>query len=118
MSKHNKIGIKGEQIAADFLLNKGYIILHRNWRSGKKEIDVIALKDNILVVIEIKTRSGSNLLFPEETVNRKKQGFLKAAAAAFMDENPQYPDLRFDIISIVMDGESVKEIVHFEEAFY
>jgi putative endonuclease len=118
MSKHNKIGIKGEQIAADYLLNKGYIILHRNWRWGKKEIDIIAIKDNILVVVEIKTRSGSDLLFPEESVNRKKQGFLKEAATVFMDENPQYIHLRFDIISILMDGGLVKEIVHFEEAFY
>ena len=118
MSKHSKIGIKGEQIAADFLLNKGYIILHRNWRSGKKEIDIIAFKDEVLVIAEIKTRSGSDLLFPEEAVNRKKQQYLKIAAAAFSDANPQYINIRFDIISVLLSGEEVKEIVHFEEAFY
>src|SRR3954464_4724879 len=87
MSKHSKIGIKGEQIAADYLLNKGYIILHRNWRSGKKEIDLIALKDNVLIVMEIKTRTNFDFGFPEEAVNRKKQSFLKSAAAVFIDAN-------------------------------
>jgi putative endonuclease len=118
MSKHNKIGIKGEQIAADYLLNKGYIILYRNWRSGKKEVDIIAWKDDMLAIVEIKTRSTYDIGFPEEAVNRKKQNFLKAAAEDFSTQNPQYINIRFDIISILVDGENVKEIVHFEEAFY
>lgn len=118
MSKHNKIGIKGEQIAADFLLNKGYKILCRNWRSGRKEIDVIAAKDDVLVIFEIKTRSGMDFGFPEEAVNRKKQTFLKEAASAYVNEHPEYTNIRFDIISVLMDGEAVKEIIHFEEAFY
>src|SRR5580700_3634189 len=118
MSKHSKIGIKGEEIAAGFLLNKGYIIVHRNWRSGKKELDIIAQKGDLLVIAEIKTRSSFDFGFPEEAVNRKKQKFLKTAAAAFAEANPQYLNIRFDIISILMDGENVKEIIHFEEAFY
>ena len=118
MSKHNKIGIKGEQIAADFLLNKGYIIVHKNWRSGKKEIDIIASKGDMLVIVEIKTRSSYGFGFPEEAVNRKKQQFLKVAAEAFICYNPEYRNIRFDIISILMEGENIKEIVHFEEAFY
>ena len=118
MSKHSKIGIKGEQIATNFLLNKGYIILHNNWRSGKKEIDIIALKDNVLVIVEIKTRTNFDFGFPEEAVNKKKQSFIKGAAAAFIDSNPQYIVIRFDIISILLDESGVKEIVHFEEAFY
>ncbi len=118
MSKHNKIGIKGEQIAAKFLLNKGYIILHNNWRSGKKEIDIIAQKDDVLVIVEIKTRTNLDFGFPEEAVTRKKQSFLKSAAAVFIENNPQYPIIRFDIISILLDEHEVKEIIHFEEAFY
>ncbi len=118
MSKHSKIGIKGEQIAAGYLLNKGYIILHNNWRSGKKEIDIIAMKGDIVVFVEIKTRSNYDFGFPEEAVTKKKQGFLKAAAAYFMQINPKYLNMQFDIISILMAGDTVKEIVHFEEAFY
>ena len=118
MSKHNKIGIKGEQIAADYLLNKGYLILYRNWRSGKKEIDIIAFKDNTVVVVEIKTRSRVDFGYPEEFVNTRKQGFLRTAGIAFLNEHPQYTHLRFDIVSIIITGDTVKEIMHFEEAFY
>ena len=118
MSKHGKTGIRGEQIAADFLRKKGYDLLHRNWRSGKKELDIIALKNDTLVIVEIKTRTTLDFGFPEEAVNRKKQKFIKAAAEAFTNNNPQYPYVRFDIISILLEGETVKEIMHFEEAFY
>ncbi len=118
MSKHNKIGIKGEQIAADYLLNKGYNILYRNWRSGKKEIDIIAVKNDILAIVEIKTRTGSDLLFPEEAVTRHKQELLKSAAIDFADQHPGYINIRFDIIGVIMDGDSIKEVKHFEEAFY
>lgn len=118
MSKHNKIGIKGEQIAEGFLLNNGYSIINRNWRAGKKEVDIIALAGNMVVFVEVKTRSGTKFLFPEEAVNYRKQQYLKAAAVIFMDTFPQYVNIRFDIISIVMNGEAVKEIMHFEEAFH
>ncbi|MES2703701.1 MAG: YraN family protein [Bacteroidota bacterium] len=118
MSKHNKIGVKGEQTAADFLLNKGYIILHRNWRSGNKEIDIIAAKEDMIVMVEIKTRSSATFAFPEDSVTRKKQALLKAAAHAFMDAHPQYLNFRYDIISILVSNDDIREIVHFEEAFY
>lgn len=118
MFKHSKIGIKGEQIATDFLLNKGYNVLHRNWRSGHKEVDIIAFKDDILAIIEIKTRSKSKLSFPEETVTHRKQQFLKSAAIDYVALYPQYINIRFDIISIIIAKDEIKEIVHFEEAFY
>ena len=118
MVKHSKIGIKGEQIAADFLLNKGYNVLHQNWRSGHKEIDIIAFKDDILAIIEIKTRSKNKLSFPEETVTRRKQQFLKSAALDFVALHSQYINIRFDIISIILEKGEVKELIHFEEAFY
>jgi len=117
MAKHSKIGIKGEQIAADFLQNKGYKILHCNWRSGKKEVDIIAANDDLLVFVEVKTRSSATLLFPEETVNRKKQNNLLGAAEAFLANNRYYKNARFDIVSVLLAGEHVKEIIHFEEAF-
>lgn len=118
MSKHSKIGIKGEQIATAFLLNKGYIILHNNWRSGRKEVDVIAFKDDTLVIVEIKARSSYKVGFPEEAVTRKKQEYLRLAARDFADLHPEYRNIRFDIVSVLMAGDEAKEIVHFEEAFY
>ena len=118
MLKNSKLGLKGEDIAVIFLQNKGYNIINRNWRSGQKEIDIVAIDKNTLVFFEIKTRSSFDYGYPEEAVNKKKQKFLKFAAAAFVFQNPQYTQIRFDIISIILDGDHGKERVHFEEAFY
>ncbi|MBL7718411.1 MAG: YraN family protein [Flavipsychrobacter sp.] len=118
MAKHNETGLKGEQIAENFLLNKGYQILHRNWRSARKEIDLIALRENLLVFVEVKTRKNFYYGFPEEFVDVKKQALMKEAAEAFVTEHPQYMEIRFDIISIQLEKGQVKDLTHFEEAFY
>jgi len=118
MAKHKETGIKGEHIAENFLLKKGYNILHCNWRSGKKEVDIIAEKDGLIVIVEVKTRTSFEFGFPEEAVSPQKQQHLKQAAEAFFDENRQFTDVRFDIISILLDVGEVKEIIHFEDAFY
>lgn len=118
MAKHNETGINGEQIAENFLLKKGYRILEKNRRFGRKEIDLIALKDDIIVFVEVKTRSSSRFGYPEEFVTAKKQQFLKEAATTFLYDNTQYQRLQFDIISIILSGGTVKEILHFEDAFY
>jgi putative endonuclease len=119
MGKHNETGIKGEQIAGNFLREKGYKILHNNWRFGRKEIDIIAQKNDLLVFIEVKTRNRIDFGFPEEAVKTRKQGFMKIAAEAFMDSNKEYQKIQFDIISVLMDNEGiVKEVLHIEDAFY
>jgi putative endonuclease len=118
MSKHSKIGIKGEQLAEEFLLKKGYTIINKNWRYGKKEVDIIAHKDDILAIVEVKTRSGMAFGYPEESVNARKQQHLRDAAQAFADQHPHYRNIRFDIISISLARGQVTEIIHFEEAFY
>ena len=118
MSKHNETGLKGEQIAKNFLQKKGYNILHCNWRFGRKEVDIIANNEKTLVFVEVKTRSNFDFGFPEEAVSVQKQAFLKTAAEAYLDENPHITDIRFDIISILLNGAAIKEIRHFEDAFY
>jgi putative endonuclease len=118
MSKHNETGIKGENIAKNFLETKGYEIVHCNWRFGKKEIDIIAMHKNTVVFIEVKTRSSFDFGFPEEAVSVQKQNYMKAAAETYLDEHPEIKNLQFDIISILLNREEVKEIRHFEDAFY
>lgn len=118
MSKHNETGVKGEQIAEKFLLEKGYEVLHRNWCSGKKEVDLIAEKGDVVVFVEVKTRTTTGFGFPEDAVDYRKQAFLKEAATAFLDEFPAYKKLQFDIVSIHLASDRIKEIVHFEDAFY
>lgn len=118
MAKHNETGIKGEQIAENFLLKKDYAILHNNWRFGHKEVDIIAEKNNVLVFVEVKTRTGYDFGFPEEAVNTKKQQFLRLAAQAFLEANTRFSYARFDTISILLESGLAKEIIHFEDAFY
>lgn len=118
MAKHNETGIKGEEIAENFLQTKGYKILHRNWRWEKKEVDIIAETNSLLVFIEVKTRSASHFGFPEDAVGHHKQDYLKIAAEEFLHQYPIYTQIRFDIISIITQQGLIKEIVHFEDAFF
>lgn len=118
MGKHTELGKNGEIIALDFLKNKGHQIIATNYRCGHKEIDIISLEKDVLVFCEIKTRSNFHFGFPEEAVTPRKQALLKAAAEAFLLDHQQYSKIRFDIVSILMNGTSVREILHFEDAFY
>ncbi|PZF70871.1 YraN family protein [Taibaiella soli] len=118
MAKHNETGIKGEQIAENFLLNLGMTMLERNWRHGKKEVDLIFSCGETLILVEVKTRSSFDFGFPEEAVNPRKQAFLKEAAAAYFDANPNFSEIRFDIVSVLVANDHIKEILHFEDAFY
>ncbi len=118
MAKHSKIGINGEQIAANFLQNKGYQIILRNWRYGKKEVDIVAAFGDMAILAEVKTRSSARIAYPEEAVTAQKQQHLRAAASGFLEQYPMYKHVRFDIVSVLMEANHVKQIIHFEEAFH
>ncbi len=118
MAKHNETGVNGEKIAENFLQTKGYSLLYRNWKHERKEVDIIAESNGLLIFIEVKTRSASYFGFPEDAVGPKKQDYMKTAAEAFLYANPQYTTIRFDIISIITQNGAIKEIVHFEDAFF
>jgi putative endonuclease len=111
MAVHMELGKKGEQEACDFLEKKGCAILHRNWRHGHLEIDLIAWKEPVLLFVEVKVRSSPKQL-PEKSVNKKKFRNLLKAADEFLYRHPQYKQIRFDIIAI-----SGKEIMHFEDVW-
>jgi len=118
MSKHNETGVKGERMAEKFLQEKGYITLHRNWNAAKKEIDLVMQKNDTVVFVEVKTRTRTDFGFPEEAVSRRKQHFLFAAAAAYLEAHPQYRKIQFDVVSVLLEHDELNEIVHFEDAFY
>jgi putative endonuclease len=118
MSKHNEIGTNGELIAVNFLKNKGYLIVATNWRSGKKEIDIIAEIGDNIVFVEVKTRSNFDFGYPEEAVNERKKNLIKSAAEDYFFAFPSEKQLRFDIISILQRQNKALEIVHIEDAFY
>ena len=117
MGKHNETGARGERLAEEYIIRQGYTVLHRNWRTAHKEVDLIALDGNMLVFIEIKTRGGLLFGFPEESVSPVKQAHLRKAAETFLELYPQYTTVRFDVVGIVMRFDAVEELLHLEDAF-
>lgn len=117
MAQHNDLGQRGEELAVAFLRKNQFQILETNWRFGKDEIDIICLKDEVLVIAEVKTRSSSYFGEPEVFVTRKKQAFLIRAANVYILNKDLDVECRFDIISIIHVGQRSK-ITHLEDAFY
>ncbi|OWY19612.1 hypothetical protein BVG80_17935 [Sphingobacteriales bacterium TSM_CSM] len=117
MAKHLHTGKAGESIAQQFLQQKGYIILHTNWRHGKCEVDIIALLQNLLVFVEVKTRSTNYFGYPEEAVSRRKQLLLAKAANAYTELLHPNALVRFDVISVTLPAGQEPEIYHIEDAF-
>ena len=116
MAEHNDFGKLGEELAADYLVGKGYVILERNWRNIHKEIDIIAKEGGDLVIVEVKTRQTDEHGDPDMAVTKRKQRMLIAAANAYILKYNLDTSTRFDIISIIFrDGEPVIE--HIEDAF-
>lgn len=118
MALHNELGVLGEKIALEYLKNKGYKILDINWICGHKEVDIIAKDGDILVFVEIKTRRSTYLIDPEVSVDVYKQNNLIWAANNYVNNNKLDMDVRFDIISIVVNNNNEKKIEHIENAFY
>ena len=116
MIEPHELGKLGEGLAANYLIDKGYQILERNWHSGHKEVDIIALDDDYLVIVEVKTRKSDDFGEPDIAVGRDKQRMLIWAADAYVRIKKLNVDVRFDIISIVFT-DTEPEIEHIEDAF-
>lgn len=117
MAESHKLGIKGEDLAAEHLKKAGYKILNRNWKAGKLEIDIIAENEEYIVFTEVKTRSGDFQMHPITAVTREKQRSMIYAADAFINRNKINKESRFDVITVIRKGDS-HEIDHIEDAFY
>lgn len=116
MAQHNDLGKLGEQFAMDYLLQNGYTILEKNWRYLKAEVDVIALKDGILAVVEVKTRSSDYFGAPEDFVNQKKIDLLITAINEYVITQNLEVEVRFDIISLLKKEKSF-HLEHIKDAF-
>jgi len=117
MAEHNVLGKDGEAAAVAYLEEKGYRILHTNWRLGSYELDIIAQTAEELVIIEVKTRSAGSITNPEDAVTNQKIKNIIAATDLYI----KYFDIdlpaRFDIISVIGSSPNF-EIDHIEDAFY
>ncbi|SCX90257.1 putative endonuclease [Flavobacterium anhuiense] len=121
MAEHNDLGKLGEDLAAAYLEENGYSIVERNFVIQKAEIDIIAQKDSILAIIEVKTRSSLDFGSPQDFVKQKKiQLLIKAVNAYINDREKDFQEdleIRFDIIAVHKNGESFA-IEHLNDAFY
>lgn len=121
MAEHNELGKKGEDLAVEYLQQNGYKILDRNWTFQKAEIDIIAQKENILAIVEVKTRSSLDFGSPQDFVKPKKiQLLIKAVNAYINDREMDFEDdlnIRFDIMSIHKNGETFV-VEHLTDAFF
>jgi putative endonuclease len=109
-------GRRGEQLAADFLCNKGFEVLHRNYRYGKSEIDLIVKKDERLVFVEVKARRNKEYGLPESFVNRSKARRIIKAAENYIFHTNWQGEIRFDIVAITHQPKL--EVYHVVDAFF
>ena len=123
MARHNEIGEKGELLAADWLRNKGFNILHRNWRYSYYEIDIIADYGEILHFIEVKTRTSQLFGDPEDDVTDKKINDLMTAAEEYMERNPiahapdAMPRVQYDVLCVTLLDEQEPEYYFVEDVY-
>ncbi|MGV3588059.1 MAG: YraN family protein [Adhaeribacter sp.] len=117
MAEHNKTGFAGEEMAARFLTRKGYIILVRNFRYKRAEVDLIARINNLMVFVEVKTRTTLKHGYPEEFVTRRKVELFQEAAEEYIHQINWQHDIRFDIIAVTLSGEEYT-CYHIEDAFH
>ena len=117
MAEHNDRGRWGEQKAAEYLERCGFRILHRNWRDGHRDLDIVAIDADQLVIVEVKTRKTADVMAPELAVDQRKMRNLGIAAAKYVAfYGIEFP-LRFDIVAVTGTGDCDFSINHIEDAF-
>jgi putative endonuclease len=118
MAEHNDSGRLAEQLAADWLVSKGYELLDTYYRHGHAEIDLIMSHRGLLIFIEVKYRSGTGFGYAEEFVDSTKKKLLVKAADHYIHEKDWHKDIRFDIVGVYKDRNGIFNFRQFEDAFY
>ncbi len=112
-----KKGKEGEDLAVDFLRQKGFAVLERNYRHKRSEIDLIVRQGAWLVFVEVKTRTSTAYGYPEEFVDYQKKKMIFAGALHYMYAFNWQGNVRYDIVAINF-VQGTPEIHHIEDAFY
>ena len=117
MAEHNLLGNKGEMLASRYLMDKGFAVLRYNWKSGHKEIDLIACERDTLVFVEVKSRSDEEFGNAYDAVTPQKIRKLISAAEAYVMKYKIDTPYRFDIVTVVGKCEPYR-IEHIRDAFH
>lgn len=112
------LGDWGEQLAAGFLAERGWEVLHRNYRIGHREIDLVVKRDGVVAFVEVKTRGGLGYGHPLQAITRKKRREIQQVAAAWIETygTPAYT-YRFDAVAILLPAGGEPVIEHVEDAW-
>lgn len=116
--KGKELGRRGEELAVGFLKKRGYKIIERNYRCRRGEIDIVAQDKKEIVFIEVKTRRSLRYGLPEEAISfYKREHIIKVGLIYLQQHRLEEVNARFDVVSISMEGEKVKEIRLIKNAF-
>jgi putative endonuclease len=116
LTPNNELGAWGEEQAANYLIHKGYTIIERDWKSGHRDIDIIATDGEVVVFVEVKARRNRVFGEPEDAVDYMKMQNLRAAINHYIKYKNVRQEIRFDVITVVgtpYGGEA--EITHIED---
>ncbi len=116
MALHNETGKEGEELAAQWMISKGYEILHRNWRHSRYEIDIIAAISETIHFVEVKTRKSSSYGLPEDQVSKSKLKQFIKAGAEYLNTSIPWKKVRYDILAVSIDNE-VNEFLFIEDVY-
>lgn len=117
MGNRQVIGRKGEDIAADYLTQRGCEVLERNVRTAYGEIDLVVLKDDTLLFVEVKTRTSRAFGYPETAITETKMMHMMNCAENYMQEHPDYTmPWQLDVISVELGKDEKTRITWFENA--
>ncbi len=111
------IGAAAEQAAVDYLRKSGFIIVERNWRSGRYEIDIIAQKWDTIHFVEVKSRQMGGWSSPEDAIDKGKIESLRRASRAYLALYPTPLQYQFDLVAIETIGGKIEELRYIERVF-
>ena len=118
MPTTTELGAHGERIAAAFLTDAGLRVLDRNWRCRDGELDIVAREGDALVFCEVKTRRGTGYGQPVEAVGRAKQRRLRTLAQRWLAAHDEHaPELRFDVVGVLVRPARPALVTHLRAAF-
>ena len=115
-----EIGLFGEDIATAYLVQCGAEILERNWRCAFGETDIIAILDDLILMVEVKTRSEEPIdsgLVPEVAVDYRKRARYERMALAYLAYQTRYDSARFDVVAINVLDEHTAHLRYVAGAF-
>lgn len=116
MTEKQQRGALGEQAAVDYLRQKGFVIIERNWRMGRSEVDIIASRYDEIHFVEVKTRKFSSMTAPEEAITEQKMRAMRRAASAYLALHYSNLEPRFSLIAIDVIGDRVSSLRFVEDA--